>query len=66
MRSKREVRRDPVCGMKVDPARAASAEHCGVTYHFCSSHCQRQFVTDPGAYLGAAGGEGSHGEPRSR
>src|SRR5436305_1403262 len=31
---------DPVCGMTVDPARAAgSAEHGGRTYHFCSTHC---------------------------
>ena len=43
---------DPVCGMKVDPAKAgASAEHAGRKYHFCCSHCAAKFKADPEKYL---------------
>ncbi len=46
--------RDPVCGMQVDPrGAAASSEHEGTTYHFCSASCQRKFAADPSAYLSA-------------
>lgn len=39
---------DPVCGMTVDPATAAAtAEHDGHTYHFCSPHCRDTFTADP-------------------
>jgi len=42
---------DPVCGMTVDPANAAAtAEHDGTTYHFCSPGCRDQFVADPARY----------------
>ena len=35
---------DPVCGMTVDPAKAAGrAEHGGHTYLFCSGHCLSEF-----------------------
>jgi uncharacterized membrane protein YraQ (UPF0718 family)/YHS domain-containing protein len=37
---------DPVCGMKVDRAKALSAEHDGVTYHFCGQHCLSTFEAD--------------------
>jgi Cu+-exporting ATPase len=43
---------DPVCGMKVDPARAAgSHEHEGQTYFFCSRGCLEKFKADPARYL---------------
>ncbi|MGE3805229.1 MAG: heavy metal translocating P-type ATPase [Gemmataceae bacterium] len=43
---------DPVCGMKVDPARAAgSHEHAGTTYHFCSTNCLAKFKADPAAFI---------------
>ncbi|HEX6986976.1 MAG TPA: heavy metal-binding domain-containing protein, partial [Planctomycetaceae bacterium] len=43
---------DPVCGMTVDPARAAgSHEHGGETYYFCSKSCARKFAADPEKYL---------------
>lgn len=43
---------DPVCGMKVDPKRAAgSAEHQGQTYFFCSSHCLARFQANPVQYV---------------
>jgi Cu+-exporting ATPase len=44
---------DPVCGMTVDPARAAGhAEHAGRTYLFCSGHCLGEFQRDPARYAG--------------
>jgi len=43
---------DPVCGMSVDPARAAgSVEHAGKTWYFCSTHCVAKFKADPERYL---------------
>ncbi len=44
--------RDPVCGMTVDPARAAGrVEHKGNTYYFCSKGCAAKFTADPERYL---------------
>ncbi len=44
--------RDPVCGMQVDPERAAgSYQHAGQTYYFCSSHCVERFRAEPEKYL---------------
>jgi uncharacterized protein len=34
---------DPVCGMKVDRARALTAQRDGQTFYFCSEHCRAQF-----------------------
>jgi uncharacterized protein len=34
---------DPVCGMKVDRARALTAQRDGRTFYFCSEHCRAQF-----------------------
>ncbi|HJQ35698.1 MAG TPA: heavy metal-binding domain-containing protein, partial [Thermoanaerobaculia bacterium] len=35
---------DPICGMTVDPARAAgSSVRDGQTYYFCSTHCKHKF-----------------------
>ena len=43
---------DPVCGMTVDPARAAGhVEHNGTTYYFCSKGCVAKFSADPERYL---------------
>jgi Cu+-exporting ATPase len=47
--------RDPVCGMTVDPARAAaSLEHEGRRVHFCSTGCRDAFRADPARYAAAA------------
>jgi len=44
--------KDPVCGMAVDPKRAAGSHaHEGATYHFCSVHCLERFRQNPGHYL---------------
>jgi P-type Cu+ transporter len=43
---------DPVCGMTVDPAKAAGhVEYKGTTYHFCSQHCVHAFKADPERFL---------------
>ena len=43
---------DPVCGMTVDPAKAAATvEHEGTRYFFCSQGCATKFRTDPKKYL---------------
>jgi P-type Cu+ transporter len=48
--------KDPVCGMQVDPERAAGKlEHDGTSYYFCSRHCLETFRKDPGRYAGGAG-----------
>ena len=45
---------DPVCGMTVDPeSAAATTEHEGQTYYFCSHHCHKAFLAEPGRYVGA-------------
>lgn len=45
-------RRDPVCGMDVDPEDAAGAvEHGGRKYYFCSTSCVTKFKADPNKYL---------------
>ncbi|NMM33114.1 MAG: heavy metal translocating P-type ATPase [Phycicoccus sp.] len=42
---------DPVCGMNVDAAQAAaSVEHEGHTYSFCSQGCAATFTADPHHY----------------
>jgi Cu(I)/Ag(I) efflux system membrane fusion protein len=44
---------DPVCGMEVDPAKAAgSSEYNGKTYYFCSKTCKEKFDKDPKKYAG--------------
>jgi len=46
---------DPVCGMKVDPAKAASAVTVGTnTYYFCCRACGEKFTADPAKYLNPA------------
>jgi Cu+-exporting ATPase len=49
---------DPVCGMKVLPEKAAaSVEHAGRTWYFCSQGCKTKFEADPHKY------DGSHAGP---
>ena len=44
---------DPVCGMTVDPGRAAGqVGHEGTTYYFCSKGCAAKFAADPKKYFG--------------
>ena len=46
---------DPVCGMMVDPDRAAGhVDHNGATYYFCSKSCVAKFSANPEKYLAGA------------
>ncbi len=38
---------DPVCGMKVDKAKAIRMDFAGETFYFCSQHCLHAFETGP-------------------
>jgi Cu+-exporting ATPase len=50
------VATDPVCGMTVEPAKAAgSVVHHGETYYFCSQRCVNAFTADPRSYAGKTG-----------
>jgi Cu+-exporting ATPase len=41
---------DPVCGMKVDRAKAIRKDLAGDSYYFCSEHCLHTFELDPDRY----------------
>ena len=46
--------RDPVCGMNVDPSKAAaSIKHQGATVYFCSAGCATKFRAAPEKYIPA-------------
>jgi heavy metal translocating P-type ATPase len=48
------MERDPVCGMNVEPSRAAArVEHRGETYYFCAAACAARFREDPDKFLAA-------------
>ena len=43
--------KDPVCGMTVDEDNAAATvEHEGTTYYFCSQDCAEEFSENPEDY----------------
>ena len=45
------MERDVVCGMQVDPAKAAAtSEYNGKTYYFCSASCKAKFDANPTQY----------------
>jgi hypothetical protein len=53
---------DPVCGMKVDRAKAVTKEFAGETYYFCSAGCLHAFETHPGKYVsGNVAADHDHG-----
>jgi YHS domain-containing protein len=42
------MEQDVVCGMQVDPAKAAAkSEYNGKTYYFCSASCKSKFDANP-------------------
>lgn len=48
------IRRDPVCGMDVDPAKGKPiADHGGRRFHFCAERCRERFLADPEDYIEA-------------
>jgi P-type Cu+ transporter len=49
------MERDPICGMTVDPAKAAAkVEHFGKAYYFCSQGCAKRFHHAAKEFLGGA------------
>ena len=43
---------DPVCGMTVDPARAAGVyQYKGTSYYFCNPSCLARFKANPESFL---------------
>jgi P-type Cu+ transporter len=47
-----KLEKDPVCGMTVDPRKAAgSFEFDGRTYYFCAPGCLEKFRADPNVFL---------------
>jgi Cu+-exporting ATPase len=56
--------KDPVCGMMIDPAKAAATEvHRGKAVHFCSTRCREKFVDDPGRYVDGSATRGTDSQP---
>jgi uncharacterized membrane protein YraQ (UPF0718 family)/YHS domain-containing protein len=49
---------DPVCGMKVDTAKAIRMDFGGETFYFCSQHCLHAFEVEPPLWRGE-----EHGDP---
>ena len=44
--------RDPVCGMMIDPDRAAGKfDYQGQTYYFCNPSCLKKFQANPDVYI---------------
>ena len=57
--------RDPVCGMMVDPEKAAAkVEHAGKAYYFCSKNCAERFSGEPEKFLAAPGTAGMDHGPK--
>jgi YHS domain-containing protein len=51
-KEKHEMEKDPVCGMQVDPQKAAgTSEYEGKTYYFCNPGCKRKFEANPEQYV---------------
>ncbi|MBM3790536.1 MAG: HAD-IC family P-type ATPase, partial [Acidobacteria bacterium] len=47
-----QLEKDPVCGMMVDPGRAAGkAGHEGKMFYFCHPRCREKFVSGPARWL---------------
>jgi Cu+-exporting ATPase len=45
------MERDVVCGMDVEPAKAAAtSEYNGKTYYFCAKACKTKFDAEPQKY----------------
>jgi len=51
MKGSEALAKDPVCGMEVDPKRAAATRTAmGRTFYFCSLGCAKAFDADPHRY----------------
>jgi Cu+-exporting ATPase len=55
MNATTEAATDPVCGMKVIPAKASGChDYDGHTYYFCGRSCLERFKADPAKYVSQA------------
>jgi len=46
------MEKDVVCGIQVDPAKAAgTSQHNGKTYYFCSKGCQAKLDANPAQFV---------------
>ncbi len=46
------MEKDPVCGMMVDPTKAAgSSVYKGKTYYFCAPTCKQKFDKEPQKFV---------------
>jgi Cu+-exporting ATPase len=46
------MEKDVVCGMQVDPAKAAgSSVYNGKTYYFCANGCKMKFDANPAHFV---------------
>src|SRR5262249_1876008 len=59
---------DPICGMEVEPGKAAGNHvHNGQPYFFCSEHCLAKFKEDPEKFLNSpANSHAAHGHEHGR
>ena len=52
---------DPVCGMQVNPEKAAATSpYQGQTIYFCSPGCKASFDKDPEKYMQGKQGQQGH------
>ena len=57
--SNKPLAKDPVCGMSVEPAKAAATrEYLGEKYFFCSTRCAERFEKEPQRFLASPGTAG--------
>jgi Cu+-exporting ATPase len=49
------MEKDPVCGMNVDPKKAAAtSDYSDKKYYFCSTGCKQKFDKNPAQFVGKA------------
>lgn len=53
------IRKDPVCGMEVDPSTDLRSTYDGTEYLFCSAGCLGKFTAESERYLGGGAGAAS-------
>ncbi|MDA8107945.1 MAG: YHS domain-containing protein [Betaproteobacteria bacterium] len=54
--------KDPVCGMDVEPGKAAAASvYRGRTHYFCSTSCRDKFEKDPAKFAAGTEAQATHG-----
>ncbi len=51
MKGEITMAKDPVCGMDVEPAKAATSSYQGMTYYFCAQACKEAFDKEPAKYV---------------